>query len=83
MHHELPQGHEYAQEKKPPDLYKKSLLVQTKIVERLSDEAARHAWIESNAARFRDLLDNDEAFEKLVLDEDVDGILQRLEQDVH
>jgi hypothetical protein len=83
MQHELPQGHEYAPEKRPPDIYKKSLGVQAAILAGIDGEPARHEWVEKNAARFRDLLEKDAAFEKLVLDEDVEGVKRRLEQETH
>ncbi len=83
MQHELPQGHEYAPERKPPDIYKKSLDVQAAILAGIEGESARHEWVDRNAARFRELLEKDAAFEKMVLNEDVEGVKRRLEQETH
>lgn len=83
MHHELPQGREIASERKPPDIYKKSLGVQAAILADIDGEAARHEWVDKNAPLFRELLEKDAAFEKLVLDEDIEGVKRRLERDMH
>lgn len=67
-------------EKKPPEAYTKSLRVQSTIVGRFDDEAERHRWIEENSALFRQMMDEDESFAKLVIAENVDAVLAALEE---
>lgn len=59
----------------------RDIVIQAMIAGRFSDEGTRIAWLEANGARFRELLEHDDEFSRLVETGDVDGVVSYLEKD--
>ena len=76
-------GYEPEQQRPPEDPRVTAIKVQTLLLEKLPDDAARMRWVEENASRFRKMFDEDNAFHDLVMKGDVDAVEAALKGPLH